>query len=45
LEAFDGVGQEFRYALASIMKLTQDLSKLALLAFNPIGRQQRKHPI
>ena len=40
MEPFDGDGQEFRYALASIIKLIQDPPKLALLALNPIGRQQ-----
>jgi hypothetical protein len=39
LEAFDGLSQEFWYALASIMKLIQDPLKLVLLALNPIGWQ------
>jgi hypothetical protein len=39
LDAFDGFGQEFRYALASIIKLIQDPLKLVLLAFNPSGRE------
>jgi hypothetical protein len=39
LDAFDGFCQEFRYALASIIKLIQDPLKLVLLAFNPSGRE------
>ena len=39
LEAFDGFGQEFWYAQASIMKLIQDPLKLVLFALNPSGWQ------
>lgn len=45
LKAFDRVGQKPLYTLASITKLIQHSPKLALLAFNPIGRKQHEEPI